>query len=281
MAGARPTLILGARGLVGSALMKTLASETPLALNHTQCDLTNPDQVLRVIDRLRPRVFINAAAMTDVDGCETAFELARKINATGPGHLAQACREIDCLLVHLSTDFVFDGQHERPYTEDDRPNPLSAYGRSKLEGEQAIMKAGGRWLIVRTAWIVGPGGQGFVRKILDRAAEGGPLRVVDDQTGSPTYAPDLARGVAALISSRARGLVHLVNSGRTTWWGLARRALDLTGRQQVTIEKIKSDELNRPAHRPAWSVLDTTRYSRLTGLSPRSWEDALREALER
>ena len=221
MARVRPIAILGARGLVGSTLMKVLADQAPLALNREECDLTSPHQVLKVMDRLRPRIFINTSAMTDVDACERFPDQAYRVNAVGPGYLAQAARELDCLLVHLSTDFVFDGSLDRPYREDDPTVPLSVYGRSKLTGEEAIGDAGGDWLIVRTAWLYGSRRRGFVWRILDLAEQGHDLRVVDDQKGSPTYALDLARGLAALLQNNARGVVHLVNSGEATWWDLA------------------------------------------------------------
>jgi dTDP-4-dehydrorhamnose reductase len=259
--------------------MKVLAAQAPLALNRAECDLTSPHQVLKVMDRLRPRIFINTAAMTDVDGCERSPDQAYRINAVGPGHLAQAARELDCLLVHLSTDFVFDGALGRPYREDDPPAPLSVYGRSKWTGEEAVQEAGGDWLIVRTAWLYGSRRRGFVWRILDLAGEGRNLRVVDDQKGSPTYALDLARGLAALIQANARGLVHLVNSGEATWWELAVQTLKTAGLNSIEIQKIASRELDRPAARPAYSVLDTGRFHQLTGTVMRNWTEALTDAL--
>ncbi|MBU2550039.1 MAG: dTDP-4-dehydrorhamnose reductase [Proteobacteria bacterium] len=279
MGGARPIVVLGARGLVGTALMKALARKSPLALNRSECDLTNADQILKVMDRLRPRMFFNAAAFTDVDACETRPGEAYRINALGPGYLAQAAREIGCLLVHLSTDFVFDGRIDRPYTEEDRPAPLSVYGRTKLAGEEAVRDAGGDWLVVRTAWVFGGRGRGFPWRILDLAREGRSLSVVDDQWGCPTSASDLAKGLTALAEVGARGLVHLANDGRTTWWELARRTLDLAGLAGTPVERISSRDLGRPAPRPVFSVLDTSRYSRLTGSRPRPWEIALAEAI--
>jgi dTDP-4-dehydrorhamnose reductase len=279
MARTRPIAILGARGLVGSSLMKVLAAQAPLALSSNECDITSPHQVLKVMDRLRPRVFINTAAMTNVDGCEASPDQAYRVNAVGPSHLAQAAREIDCLLVHLSTDFVFDGNLGRPYREDDRPAPLSVYGRSKLAGEEAVQDAGGDWLIVRTAWLFGSTRRGFVWRILDLAGEGRDLRVVDDQKGSPTYALDLARGLAALLQVNARGLVHLVNSGEATWWELAIQTLKSAGLNSIDIKKITTEELKQPAVRPAYSVLDNGRFQRLTGTAMRNWNEALAEAL--
>ena len=279
MPKSRPTVILGARGLVGSALMKALRDEAPLALNREECDLTRPDQMLKVMDRLRPRVFINAAAWTDVDGCESHPETARQVNALGPGRLAQAAREIGCLLVHLSTDFVFDGKADRPYREDDRPAPLSVYGRSKLEGEEAVQDAGGDWLIVRTSWVFGYYPHGFVWKIIKAAREGRAIRVVDDQTGSPTFAPDLAQGVGALLRVKASGLFHVVNQGQASWWDLARRALDLSGFGHKEAARTTAAEYGLPAPRPGFSVLDAGKFHYITGRSLRAWPEALAEAL--
>lgn len=231
------------------------------------------------MDRLRPRIVVNAAACTDVDGCESDPDRAYRVNALGPGYLAQAAREIDALLVHLSTDFVFDGALNRPYREEDRPAPLSFYGKSKLAGEEAVRTAGGDWLIVRTAWVFGNRPQGFPWRILDRARQGLPLRVVDDQTGSPTYAPDLARGIEALLDRKVKGLVHLAGTGRAAWWDVARRTLDLAGLSHVSVERIDSAQLARPARRPPFSVLDVGRFIRLTGHAPRPWEEALAEAV--
>ncbi|MFH1091365.1 MAG: dTDP-4-dehydrorhamnose reductase [Pseudomonadota bacterium] len=281
MAGDRPMAVLGARGLVGSAVMEVMASESLIPLTRIECDLTRPGQVLQLMDRLRPGVFINCAAYTNVDGCEAAVEEALQVNALGPGYLAQAARDMDCLLVHLSTDFVFDGKTARPYKEDDPPAPLSVYGRTKLEGEKAVMAAGGDWLIVRTAWVYGHPRRGFVWRILDLARQGGELKVVDDQTGSPTYAQDLASGLYDLIQVKARGLFHLTNTGQATWWELARLTLDLSGHSQTPIKKITGSALNRPAVRPSFAPLDTTLYRTVTGKAPRPWPDALAEALKK
>lgn len=281
MAKVRPVVVLGAHGLVGSALMAALAPQSPLALTSRECDLTDPDRILKVMDRLRPRMFFNAAAFTDVDACETRPDLAHRINAVGPGHLAQAARETDCLLVHLSSDYVFDGLLNRPYREDDPARPLSEYGRSKLAGEKAVQQAGGDWLIIRTAWVFGDSPRGFPWRMLELAAQRNDLKVVHDQTGCPTYVRDLAESMAALVQAGARGIVHLVNGGQATWWELARRTLDLAGLPDVPLARTTAAEFGRPAPRPVWSVLDTGRYTELTGLKPRPWTEALAEALGR
>ena len=274
-------LLFGARGLVGSALMEILADRDVYGLNQEECDLTRPDQVRAVLDEFKPDVVINAAGYTDVDGCESNPTMAQALNQEVPGMLAQATRERNCLLVHLSTDFVFDGNSAQPYREDDPPRPLSIYGRTKLGGEEAVWSKGGEWLIVRSAWVFGHQGRDFVRTIVKAAREDKELRVVNDQIGSPTYTLDLSDGLLRLIETGARGRVHVVNCGQTTWFNLARQALDMVGMGTKVIEPISSKELARPAVRPAYSALDTSRFTELTGHRPRSWKEALRAALER
>ncbi|MBW2624100.1 MAG: dTDP-4-dehydrorhamnose reductase, partial [Deltaproteobacteria bacterium] len=202
-------------------------------------------------------------------------EQAAELNGEAPGILARACGQADCLLVHLSTDFVFDGANNRPYREDDTPNPLSVYGRTKLAGEEAVRREGKDWLIVRTGWIFGHQGRDFVRTMLRLANEKDELNVVDDQTGCPTYSVDIGRGIMKLIEAKARGTFHLVNSGQTTWFGLANKAISIANINGVTVNPITSQELGRPAQRPVYSVLDTARFESTTKSNLRSWEEAL------
>ncbi|MBW2062538.1 MAG: dTDP-4-dehydrorhamnose reductase [Deltaproteobacteria bacterium] len=274
-------LILGAQGLIGSALMEVLANRNPLGFDLPECDVTRPDQVRRVLDKFSPQVVINATGYTNVDGCESAPDEARILNSDVPGILARAAREHGSLLVHLSTDFVFDGHLGRPYREDDAPNPLSVYGRTKLAGEEAVRSEGGEWLILRAAWVFGHRGRDFVRTMIKLARGNTEIKVVNDQTGSPTYSLDFSKGLVKLFEAGARGTVHLVNSGQTTWFNLARQALDQAGFEKKTIQPVTTLELARPAPRPSYSVLDTTRFQELTGDILRSWKEALSAALER
>ncbi len=274
-------LILGSQGLIGSALMEVLAHRKPVGLDKPECDVTQPDQVHAMLQKLRPTVVINATGYTDVDGCESRQKEAEKLNSEVPRILARASREYGTLLVHLSTDYVFDGKLGRPYRESDLPNPLSIYGQSKLAGEEAVRSEGGEWLIVRAAWVFGHRGHDFVRTMIKLAREKRNLRVVDDQTGSPTYSLDFSEGLMKLIDAGARGTVHLVNSGQATWYNLAQSAFALAGLTEITIEPITTEEFGRPAARPSFSVLDTTRYKGLTGHTPRRWDEALKAALKR
>lgn len=232
-----------------------------------------------LFDSVRPDVVINCAAFTRVDECERQVELAMSVNGDGPGIVAAAAREVGARVVHISTDYVFDGSKAGPYVEDDAPGPeaaLSVYGRSKLAGERAVQAVGGEWLIVRTSWVFGPAGPNFVATILERARTHPELRVVNDQRGRPTYAPDLAGAIVALVERAASGVVHVANGGVCTWFDLARQAVTLAG-LPAQVRPCTSDEFPRPARRPANSVLDTTRFERIVGRPLRGWAEALGE----
>ena len=276
-------LLAGAEGQLGQALVRLLGDRLVWAGGRSQLDVRAAASVTRVVEAARPDVVINATAYNKVDAAETEPAEALAVNAEGPLHLARAARAAGALVVHVSTDYVFDGRRAEPYREDDPPNPLGAYGVSKLAGEMLVAGAMPDHLIVRTSGVFAAGGSkakggSFVERILARARSGQPLRVVADQTFSPTYAPDLAAGLLALIDARARGLVHLTNDGACTWHEMAVAALDLAG-IRVPVEAIRAQDLGLPARRPAYSVLDNARY-RALGLPPlRHWRDALREML--
>ena len=269
-------LILGAGGM----LARGLAAQRPhaTALGVGELDVTDAAALARAIV---PGVSVvwNAAADTRVDLCESdPGHLA--VNDVAVGEIARLCREAGALLVHVSTDYVFDGRPGRPWREDDPVDPVNAYGRGKLGGERRALASGAEVLVVRTSWVFAPGGVNFVDTILGLAASGrGELKVVDDQRGRPTFAPDLARGLVKLVSVGARGLVHFANAGETTWYGLAREALARAGFSSVSVVPCASDEFPRPAARPANSVLDTSRYEALTGEAPRHHLEALDEHL--
>lgn len=279
-------LLLGARGMLGCALADRLAARrargevADLACWDIQeLDICDAAAVGRTIDQLQPNLVINCAAYTDVDGCEANAETAMAVNGAAPGHVAQACARAGALCVHLSTDFVFDGASRRPYRPDDAPHPLSVYGRSKLAGERAVAEAAGMYLIVRTSWLFGPRGRNFVEAILRRAEQGEALRVVEDQVGRPTFAGDLADAILRLVDLGARGVYHFANAGACSWHEFAGRIVALAG-YRVPVAAISSRELGRPARRPAYSVLDTGDYERLTGAAPAHWEDALERYLQ-
>jgi dTDP-4-dehydrorhamnose reductase len=275
--------VVGAEGQLGRALVARLGADLAWAGGRAGLDVGDPAAVERRLAEVRPDVVFNAAAWNAVDLAETRFAEALLVNAAGPAHLARAARACGARLVHVSTDYVFDGTATRPYVEDDPPRPLSLYGVSKLAGEQAVAASGGEHLVVRTSAVLGVGasrskGGSFVERIVARARAGQPLRVVADQVFSPTSASDLAAALVGLAERGARGLVHVTNSGTCSWHGLAVAALELAG-TAAPVAGIRSAELGAPARRPAYSVLSNERAVAL-GLAPlRPWREALAELL--
>jgi dTDP-4-dehydrorhamnose reductase len=272
-------VVTGSDGQLGVELTRALgAYGEVIGTTIADLDITNPGCVNRLA-ALDPDWVVHAAALTDVDGCEQEPECAMAVNAGGTRRVAEGCRLAGAGLVYLGTDYVFDGRKGAPYTEGDAPAPLNAYGRSKLEGEHAVRSLVSRWLIVRTAWLYGIHGKNFVKTILGKVESGEVLRVVDDQVGSPTYAADLARSVALLLSREQTGLFHVTNSGSCSWYEFTREILRLTGKDMGTVRGISSEELNRLALRPAYSVLDNAAW-RAAGLPPlRPWPEALTDML--
>jgi dTDP-4-dehydrorhamnose reductase len=238
-------------------------------------DIRDADAVLARFRAERPAAVIHAAAMTDVDRCELEPELALSVNGEGTASVARAARSTGARLLYVSTDYVFAGRGDRPMRETDPVGPLSAYGRSKLAGERAVLSEEPGNAIVRTAWLFGRNGKNFVRTMLTLAAAGKPLRVVDDQFGSPTYTRDLASVLIELAERPAGGIFHATNSGQTTWFRFTREILRQAGRESSSLEPITSAELQRPAPRPSWSVLSLDRLKREGFGVPRPWEDAL------
>jgi dTDP-4-dehydrorhamnose reductase len=272
-------MVIGAAGLLGSALVRRLEPEHPetIAATRAEADVTDRFRLEAEVERLGPTHLINCAAYTDVDGCTRNPERARAINALGAENVARAAAGAGCRTIQISTDFVFDGRARRPYVETDAPAPLSEYGRSKLDGERRVAAATADHLIVRTAWLYGHRGGGFVTAIRRRAEASEPLRVVTDQTGSPTFADDLADGIARLLATGATGIVHLVNRGACSRLELAEAIVeDLGLGDRVRITGVTSREIGAVAERPAFSALDTGLYERLTGHAPRPWREALR-----
>ncbi len=276
--------IAGCKGLLGTpttARFKNRPDTVLLALGLPEIDITHADQVRKHIETFQPNLVINCAAYTKVDDCETNEELATKINGEGAGTLAREAARLGAGFVHVSTDYVFDGNGNTPYTEDQPtapPEKLSAYGRSKLIGEQQVIANHPKPLIVRTAWLYGPSGPGFPQTILRLAKEHPSLKIVNDQTGTPTYAPDLAEALYKLTEANATGLVHFTNAGSCTWYEFAREILRLA-ELRVPVEPVSTAEFPRPAKRPAYSVLSPRRYAALTGSPPRPWQQAIAEFL--
>jgi dTDP-4-dehydrorhamnose reductase len=274
--------VSGSRGQLGSALLEQLARDRADAdgADIDDFDVADEGAVRDRIKRLpRPLVWVNGAGFTQVDRCEREPELARRANARAPAVLASACADAGARFVHVSTDYVFSGDAKRPYREDDPTGPRSVYGSTKLEGDRAVLATSREFLVVRTSWVFGKG-RNFIAAVLAQAAArragsaSGPLRVVDDQLGRPTYAVDLAAAIVQLVGAGARGVVNYANEGIASWWDLARHALDRAGYPDLAIDRIKTAELPTDAERPAWSVLDTALAESL-GVKPRSWQDAV------
>jgi len=258
-------LLTGRNGQVGWELERLL--EDVVATDRGALDLSR-DGVADFVSRVKPDVIINAAAYTAVDKAESEKELAMRVNGAAPGILAGEARRLGALLVHYSTDYVFDGEKKGAYVEADRPNPLGVYGASKLEGEKRIAASGCRHLILRTSWVYAERGRNFFLTIKNARK---PLRVVDDQQGVPTSARFLAEQTVSLLKKNAEGLVHVVPSGQTTWYGFAREILG----KGADITPIRSDEYQTAARRPANSVLDNRKAQALLARTLPDWREVL------
>lgn len=275
-------LILGHKGMLGSELSLRL---TPVhdvtGKDIDDFNITSEADCRRVVAECAPEVVINATGYTNVDGCETDREKCFAVNAEGVKLIALACRGKGILIVHFSTDYVFDGQKRTPYREDDPPGPLSVYGASKLAGEQFLREFGEQFLLIRTAWLYGRHGHHFVKAILEKASKTKTLEVVDDQIGSPTYARDLAAAVDLLVVGGHRGLFHVTNRGKCSWYEYACKILQYARIGDVNVTPIRSELLSRPAARPAWSVLDGGKFFSACGKTLPYWQISLQEYLER
>lgn len=285
-------LLTGAGGQVGWEVQRRApaANLSVEAFSSAALDITDPDAVNGVVSAAAPRVVINAAAYTAVDKAETDKDRAFAVNRDGPGHLAAICAARNIPLIHISTDYVFDGASKEPYIEDDVTGPLGVYGESKLAGEAAVRAFLDRHVIVRTAWVYGVHGNNFVKTMLRLGRERDVLRVVDDQRGSPTFAGDLARALLVLARrflsesppEEAYGTFHFTGGGAVSWHGFAERIFDLAARELVRrpkVEPIPTSGYPTPAKRPANSVLDCGKMARVHGIMQRPWEEALEEML--
>jgi len=269
-------LITGSNGQLGWALARTLAPMGEvIAADRAALDLSKPETIAPMIRALRPDIILNAAAYTAVDKAESEPALAATINATAPGILAEEAKRSGALLVHYSTDYVFDGTKSTPYTESDVTAPLSVYGRTKREGEQAIEASGCEHLILRTSWVYGPRGKNFLLTILRLAREKPLLRIVADQVGAPTSTQTLAEATASILQCRQAGqsgLFHLTASGHTSWHGFAKLIVSLAGPPFPEVEPIPTSAYPTAAKRPLNSRLDCTKVSAQFGLELPDWE---------
>ena len=274
-------LITGGAGMVATDLTSELESrgEGVVNLPKADLDITNAADVRKTVRDLKPDIIVNAAAYTAVDDCEMNERVAVAVNGSAVEFLSAAANDVGALLVNISTDFVFDGSKRAPYEINDPPNPVSAYGRSKLVGEHATKRAE-KHLLLRTSWLFGTHGHNFVEAIRNQLKKGtNPLRVVNDQSGRPTYTPHLANAIIRLTHNRdARGIVHYADEDECTWYDFARAIVEGVG-SSVDVVPVSTAEFPRPATRPPYSVLSTERYERLTGVQPESWREGLREYL--
>jgi dTDP-4-dehydrorhamnose reductase len=274
-------LITGAAGMVASDLRQALTErgEDAVALSKSDLDITSSRRIQQAIGEARPDVVVNCAAWTRVDDAESNEASANAVNGSAVEMLATEVNRVSAKLIQLSTDFVFDGAKRTPYEVNDRTAPLSAYGRSKLLGETAASHAE-RHVILRSSWLFGRNGPNFVEAIRRQIAKGtNPLRVVDDQRGRPTYTPHLAEAIIRLALSDANGILHYADEPECTWFDFARAIVEEIG-VDVTVKPVTTAEFPRPARRPAYSVLSTERYERVTGVRPESWREGLREYLQ-
>jgi dTDP-4-dehydrorhamnose reductase len=265
-------LLTGAGGQLGTSLQDQLAGRQVVALKHEDLDITRLDAVRAAISEHQPELVVNCAAYNSVDAAETEIDAAFRGNALGPRNLAVATAAAGIPLVYVSSDYVFDGEAGRPYHEFDRPGPASVYGSSKLAGEEAVRSLNARHFIVRTAWVYHPSGRNFANTILALARKG-PVRVVDDQHGSPTYALHLAEGILRLIQAAPYGTYHLAGSGGTTWFGFA-AALFRALRVDADLKAVTTEQFPRPARRPRFAVLTTIQDPAIV-LPP--WQDGVAE----
>ena len=271
-------LITGAYGMLGSDLREVLKNHELIVTGSKDLDITNEENVIDFIDENSPEVVINAAAYTAVDDCENNYDEAYAVNAIGPKNLAIACKKQDVPLVHISTDYVFDGSKRTPLLENDALGPQSAYGKTKLEGEKFIQEYADKYFILRTAWLYGLHGNNFVQTMLSLAENHDEITVVDDQIGSPTYSLDLAVSIANLLNSDKYGIYHLTNEGECSWYEFSKRIFELSD-VDVKVLPVTTEEFPRPAPRPHYSVLSNQKWIK-AGFPPmRKYEEALSDYL--
>jgi dTDP-4-dehydrorhamnose reductase len=276
---AKSALITGAGGLLGRNMTGRLSQSgwRVTALTHLELDITREDDVRRSIESARPDFVINCVATADVDRCERDADWAFAVNESGPRFLARACRESGAEMIHVSTDYVFDGSKQGYYTQEDEPRPQSVYGKSKLAGEFAVREEAERFYIIRTSWLFGVGGKNFGSRVIEYARGISPLKGVADQTSIPTYAPHAAARIEEIIRGGAHGLYHVTNTGAATWYEFARLALELAGLGDVEIIPVRRADLNQLAPRPQNSAMRCLVSEKL-GLRPLDdWRDALPE----
>ena len=261
-------------------LLKLNMGHEVVGLDKEEIDIVSASECEEVIKEIEPEIVINAAAYTNVDGCETAKDECFAVNAEAVKNIAEACRDKNIRIVHFSTDYVFDGAAKQPYKEDHQCNPINTYGASKMAGERYLRSLFENYILIRTAWLYGVHGKNFVQTILEKVKTTKKLTVVDDQTGSPTYTKDLAAAVDLLIKQNAKGIFHITNRGSCSWFQFAVKILQEAGIHDIDVTPIKSDQLQRLAMRPAYSVLSMQKFIQTTGKSMQPWQLGLQDYLK-
>jgi dTDP-4-dehydrorhamnose reductase len=269
-------LILGYKGMLGNDLvLRFIGSHDVIGRDIEDFDIASADACEHVISDAEPDVVINAAAYTDVDGCESNRELCFSVNAEGVKNIAVICKDRGIKVVHFSTDYVFNGKKETPYLEDDLCDPINVYGLSKLAGERYLQQYSENYLLIRSSWLYGRNGKNFVRTIVEKARTEKTMKVVDDQVGSPTFTWDLARAVQLLVEGQYNGIFHITNRGHCSWYEFAQKIVKFSSANDVAVHPIKSDALARLANRPSYSVLGCRKFIESTGKTMRYWQVAL------
>lgn len=275
-------LVLGHMGMLGTDIAGKLSgSHDVIGKDIEDFDVTDKEDCRRVIIESGADIVINAAAYTNVDECEDNQETCFTVNADGVKNVARSCTEQGIKIVHFSTDYVFDGTQDTPYTEDFPTNPINIYGQSKLQGEQYLREYSNNYILIRTAWLYGKNGKNFVDTIIEKAQIERSLRVVDDQIGSPTYTVDLASAVELLIERNHTGIFHITNRGTCSWYQFALKILEYADVKNVTVEPVPSDTFPRKALRPHYSVLSCRKFFHTTQRTMRFWQIALKDYLNR
>jgi len=267
--------LTGSDGMLGQDIQRVFTDVELVNFTLNDFDITDPDRTLSVIKQASPDYLIHPAAYTDVDGCENNPETAYRVNAVGAKNVTNACEEIGCPVIYISTDYVFDGTKEEPYLETDEPNPLNEYGLSKLNGERFVSSLTESFYVVRTSWLYGKNGKNFVETISRLLLERDEIKVVNDQTGSPTYTYDLALKLRELIG-KDYGTYHITNSSKCSWYEFALEIATLK-QSDTKIIPVTSDEYKLPARRPAHSILANAKLKQAGIKELRSWKEALRE----
>lgn len=274
-------LITGANGLLGHELSSLLKDHTLILLSHSQLDISDSESVNKQIDSSSPDIIINSVAYTQVDACETNYDLAFQSNAIGPKNLAIKCKQLGIPLIHISTDYVFEGNEKKnsPLVENDKLGPKTVYGKTKLEGEKMVQENCEKYFILRTAWLYGEG-KNFVKTMLSLSKKNKELKVVNDQIGSPTYAKDLAKAIKEIIEKKSDkyGIYHVTNKGEVSWYEFAKKIFEIKN-IEIKVNPCTSEEFPRPAPRPHYSVLSNQKWID-AGFTPmRDYEEALNEYL--